>query len=305
MPGGRPQVHEPHAAPRWPLRSRPGAGAGRAERVLDEPLEAARLTVEIADPTAPAPAELAAVRRACARHNLCLYRTDPGAVDPAVLSGLAAALGLARRDHTLDADGHGVAAIHAHPREPMEAFIPYSTRALNWHTDGYYLPAATPIRAVVMHCARPAARGGETELLDPEVVLLALEQLDPRLARALARADAFTIPPREDAGGEARPAVTGPVFDRDPGSGALHMRYTARTRSIEWSPIPEVREARDALREILDRLAGGRLRLRLGAGEGVICNNVLHRRSAFEEGADPAARRLLYRIRALDRVGAA
>jgi alpha-ketoglutarate-dependent taurine dioxygenase len=304
MPGGRTHDRDLDPWPRWGIRAPLGARAGRAEALLHEPVDAERLTVEIAHPAAPTPAELAAVRRACARHNLCLYRTEPDAVDPGVLSALATSLGLVRRDRTLDADGHGVAAIHAHPRGPAEAFIPYSTRGLNWHTDGYYLPPGTPIRAVVMHCARPAARGGDTELLDPEAVFLALQQVDPRLPRALARADAFTIPAREDAHGEARPAVTGPVFGRDGTSGALYMRYTARTRSIEWSPAPEVREARDALREILERLPGGRLRRRLRAGEGVICNNVLHRRASFQDAPDPGACRLLYRIRALDRVAA-
>jgi hypothetical protein len=45
--------------------------------------------------------------------------------------------------------------------------------------------------------------------------------------------DAMTIPARTDEDGVARPAQSGPVFSVDV-QGALHMRYTARTRSIAW-----------------------------------------------------------------------
>ena len=278
-----------------------GAGARHAA-VRHEALDADRLSVEIADPAQPSTAELAAVAANCRRHNLCLYRTDPHAADADALSRLASALGLVRRDHSLDADARGVAAIRTDPARASQGFIPYSTRALNWHTDGYYRSPAAPVRAVLMHCAVPAAHGGETELLDPQAVHDALQHVDPRFTRALSRDDAFTIPAREDARGEARAAVTGPVFSVARAGGPVHMRYTARTRSIEWCRAPEVLEARDALRETIEDAPGGRLRIRLAAGEGVICNNVLHRREGYRDAAHDGAGRLLYRIRALDRV---
>jgi len=42
------------------------------------------------------------------------------------------------------------------------------------------------------------------------------------------------------------------------------------------------------------------LRYRLQAGEGLISNNALHNRTAFEDGA--AHKRLLYRARFFDRI---
>jgi hypothetical protein len=42
----------------------------------------------------------------------------------------------------------------------------------------------------------------------------------------------MTIPERLDEDGVARAEQTGPVFSVDAASGALHMRYTARTRSV-------------------------------------------------------------------------
>jgi alpha-ketoglutarate-dependent taurine dioxygenase len=41
---------------------------------------------------------------------------------------------------------------------------------------------------------------------------------------------------------------------------------------------------------------------RLRAGQGVICNNVLHRREAFVDDAPSGRRRLLYRARYHERV---
>jgi hypothetical protein len=45
------------------------------------------------------------------------------------------------------------------------------------------------------------------------------------------------------------------------------------------------------------------MRLKLGPGDGVICNNVLHERIGFETDPGPGPGRLLYRIRSYDRIG--
>jgi hypothetical protein len=41
---------------------------------------------------------------------------------------------------------------------------------------------------------------------------------------------------------------------------------------------------------------------RLRAGQGIICNNVLHSRTAFTDAADSGRGRLLYRARYHDRI---
>ena len=98
-----------------------------------------------------------------------------------------------------------------------------------------------------------------------------------------------------------RPAQTGPVFSTD--GGALHMRYTARTRSIEWRPDEATRAAVQYLRQILDGDSPYVFTLRLAGGQGLVCNNVLHDRSAFTDG--PTSGRLVYRARYFDRIGPA
>ena len=80
------------------------------------------------------------------------------------------------------------------------------------------------------------------------------------------------------------------------------MRYTARTRSIEWKDDRDVRNAIEFLRELLDSDVAWIFRHQLQAGQGIICNNVLHRREAFDDAAGNAQARLLYRARDHDRI---
>ncbi len=102
------------------------------------------------------------------------------------------------------------------------------------------------------------------------------------------------------AGDVARRARSGPVFSLLAASGDLHMRYTARTRSIAWHDDPATRAAVDALRAVLDAAAPYVHSLRLEPGMGIVCNNVLHERDAFSDS--PEHRRLVFRARYHDRI---
>jgi hypothetical protein len=111
--------------------------------------------------------------------------------------------------------------------------------------------------------------------------------------------EAMTIPPNVEAGTEIRGACVGPVFSVDALTGSLHMRYSARKRNIDWRDDELTREAADLITEILD-IDDLAYTYRLKAGEGVICNNVLHRRSGFNDSRNE--KRLMYRARYYDRV---
>jgi hypothetical protein len=102
------------------------------------------------------------------------------------------------------------------------------------------------------------------------------------------------------AGEVARRARSGPVFSLLAASGDLHMRYTARTRSIAWHDDPATRAAVEALRAVLDAAAPYVHSLRLEPGMGIVCNNVLHERDAFSDS--PEHRRLVFRARYHDRI---
>ena len=79
------------------------------------------------------------------------------------------------------------------------------------------------------------------------------------------------------------------------------MRYTARTRSIEWKQDAVTQEAVQFLEGLLSEDTDHILKYRLQPGQGVICNNVLHNRSGFIDDSD-SKQRLFYRARYYDRI---
>ncbi|MDK9694817.1 MAG: TauD/TfdA family dioxygenase [Siculibacillus sp.] len=279
--------------------------AWREAKLAAHPTDPSELLVDIADPLAPTLAELAAIEAAIARADMCLYRfaadrTDEGHARRAV-SALAAACGLTRFEKHRSAGPDGLVAIEVAEDAHRSGFIPYSTRPIGWHTDGYYAYEGPEraIRAMVLHCVRPAAEGGVNALLDHEIAYIRLRDRDPALVEALMRPDAMAIPPSVEEDGSVRDWAIGPVFEVDPATGGLLMRYTARKRHIVWADDSLTRAAVTALEEICatDPLV---FRLRLDAGQGVICNNVLHDRTAF--GDESHSTRLLYRLRSYDRL---
>ena len=259
--------------------------------------------IEIEDPYRLRSTEHEAITSQCARFNLALYRFARGKTDANALSAFAGAMGLERRDRTLGADDRGIARVQVVRHTRWAEMIPFTTRALNWHTDGYYNASNQSVRGVVMHCAHPAASGGENALLDPDLVYAAMHEQDPALVEALAHPCAMTIPAHEVDGALVRPARTGPVFGFLDDPPTLHMRYTMRTRSIRWRSTPDTARAVAALEATIASLAAHHVHVRFEAGEGVICNNVLHRRSAYVDGEDSP--RTLLRIRSFDPVPSA
>jgi alpha-ketoglutarate-dependent taurine dioxygenase len=266
------------------------------------PASLSDLVVRVRDPRALAPEERQALANRCARANMVIYASPDTSPDKDLPRLLARQFGVTRLDHNWLADDDGISSVAVTGEAGRGDYIPYTNRAIRWHTDGYYNPPDRRIRAMVLHCVSNAATGGENALLDHEIAYLQLRDADPAFVAALMQPDAMTIPARTDDTGVVRAAETGPVFSVDADNGALHMRYTARTRSIEWKDDKAVREAAACLEGIL---AGGSRcihRVTLQPGMGLLCNNVLHDRSAFID--DPSRPRLLYRARYYDRIQA-
>ena len=78
------------------------------------------------------------------------------------------------------------------------------------------------------------------------------------------------------------------------------MRYSARKKNIRWRDDAVTKAALDCLSELLGDDGGPVLRFNLKPGQGLISNNVLHNRTAFED--TPEQRRLLYRARFFDSI---
>lgn len=281
-------LEEPDALRRWGER-----------KLLSRPRRAEDLLVEVDDPRRPTATERRALLERLSVSNMALYASRAAEDDPGIVRGLARALGLATpyRGPLDGRDGIARIAVDAAPgsRRP---FIARTDRRMRWHTDGNASPE--PVRSFLLHCVRDAARGGELTLADPELAWLALADQGIEWVRALTAPDALTIPARMGADGVARAAATGPVFSIDARSGDLHTRFTGRRRHVQWGLDSVTAEAAARLAALLDRDAAHAVRVRLSPGMGVVCNNVLHMRSWFEEGAEST--RLMLRARFLERV---
>ena len=121
------------------------------------------------------------------------------------------------------------------------------------------------------------------------------------MVAALMHPEAFVIPPNELEGETLRGARPNPVFYVDAGSGALCMNYSMRKRNILWRSDAATDAAVDFLDDLLNGDGPYVFRHRMAAGEGLLCNNVLHDRAGFAN--DPAGPgRLMYRGRYFDRI---
>ncbi len=275
----------------------------RVQRCLHKPV------VEIQNPAQLEPRELSEIGEWVGAMNFALYRIDgKAAFGHHALIKLCRQVGLDRLVANPFADASGVSEIRVAEDARQRAYIPYSNRALNWHTDGYYNPPQERIHGFAMHTVRPAAEGGENRLLDHEVLYLLLRDRDPALAACLFEHDVMTIPP--GAHGASRPAYTGPVFSIT--ERRLHLGFTLRQRHIHWKPSRPVQAALAEIRAILDDENNPHiLTRRFAAGEGIISNNVLHNRTAFVEDAfadaaenrQPPPGRLVLRARFYDSIG--
>lgn len=271
----------------------------REAKLADAPRSAEELIVEVRDPRALTLSEHEALAERIRRCNMAIYASPLHAEDADIPRLLGKQFGLEHLDANWLAGEDGISSIRVFDGGTRKHYIPYTDKPIKWHTDGYYNPPERTIRAMVLHCVRSAAHGGDNRLMDHEMAWLLLRDENPQHIRALMQPDAMTIPERVDETDGVRGAQSGPVFSLDE-AGNLHMRYTARTRSIEWKQDEATLAAVAALERLLASDTPHILDTRLEPGMGLLCNNVLHDRSAF---ADEEFRpRLLYRARYLDRI---
>lgn len=276
--------------------------AWREAKLAGYPTTAEELIVDIANPFQISDAEYQALLQRLRKTNMAIYRTGlADNPDKAAPRALAERFGLTHLDSNLLADDDGLTSITVNPEGDHPKYIPYTNRPINWHCDGYYNTGEQQIRGMLLHCVRPAAEGGENQLLDHEIAYLQLRDENPDYIRTLMADDVMTIPPGKDGEGGERGASVGPVFSIHEASGSLHMRYTARKRNIEWKDDAATAAALAALERILTYENPYVFRARLESGMGLICNNVLHTRDGFNDLPDQP-KRLLYRARYFDRI---
>ena len=276
----------------------------RAWKLANWPVEATRQEfIPILNPNLVTAGEKEQLCAQCASTNFALYRlVNPELGTKDAMRAMVKQLGMEQLDKNLCADQDSISTLKIMDLGRASGYIPYTNKALNWHTDGYYNEIDQHIRSFMLHCVQPALVGGETMLINHELIYIHLHDHDPKLIRALMSPNAMRIPANVEQGVEIRSAQSGPVFYRDQKTNRLQMRYTARTRSVEWKDDIKVREATALIEQLLSDNEGLILRVTLQAGEGLICNNILHGRSTFTNGNIPTQQRVMYRARSYNRL---
>lgn len=274
--------------------------AWRECKLDDYPLDINDLIVKVNDPRCLTAVEFDAVHTRCRKTNLAIVAGPAGSkVDKDIPRALGARFGLTELDCNRGADDDGVTTLKVVGKEWRGNYIPYTNRPIHWHTDGYYNRPEQQIRGLLLYCVSPAARGGENALLDHEIAYIHLRDTNPDFIRALMQPAVMTIPPNIEEGIERRPVRSGPVFSVL-ADGTLHMRYTARKRNIEWSSDRLTQDAVAALNAFLGSDSPYIYRATLQRGQCLVCNNVLHDRSGFDD--DETHTRQLYRLRYYQRL---
>jgi alpha-ketoglutarate-dependent taurine dioxygenase len=275
--------------------------AWREAKLRSLPADLSSIFVEIDNPQYLTQTQRQAIIDRISATNMALFRlADPSNFTASDLKALGSQLGLDRLDDNLYADEQAISELRVIEKGRRGEYIPYTNRALGWHTDGYYNSPQHTIRAFMLYCEADAASGGENQLLDPELVYIHLRDKNPAFIESLMKDDVLTIPETIENGRQIRPTQQSAVFSIEEHTGALLMRYTQRKTYIQWKDDPMTREALTYLGEWFADDAAPILHYRLKPGEGLICNNVLHNRSAFENSAEQ--QRVMYRARYYDRV---
>ena len=216
------------------------------------------------------------------------------------LAAFGRQLGLHRIDCYPGQESNGITALSAvDASDPRAHYVPYSARALNWHTDGYYNDANSLIGAFTLYCHKQASEGGDNFVLDHEMLYLQIRDAAPDLLLALMDPQMMHIPANIRDGRVIRPAQSGAVFIIDADTGALRMRYSARPRHIEWKSDALSRRALEFMRELINDNEYV-FRFKLQNGQGLVCNNLLHGRTAFNDDSNTPDSRLYYRARYYD-----
>jgi hypothetical protein len=248
-----------------------------------------------------ADSQMADVQQQVDAYNFVIFEAPDTDFDKRDFIALNHQFGLHDLDINPGADADKVTALRVVSESDQRAqYIPYTNRAMNWHTDGYYNPHARRINAFSLYCVDQSARGGGNFLFDHEMMYLLIRDRSPEMLQALMHDDLMRIPANVQDNQVIRAEESGPVFSLQPVSCALNMRFTSRPQHIVWKSDKCSQQALNLVREIL--LQGqAMIEIRLHAGQGIVCNNILHGREAFQDDPQHPAR-LVYRARYYDAI---
>lgn len=256
--------------------------------------------VEISNPYELTTAEKDKIQHLCRYNSFALFeiKAQDDYFDAVVQ--INRQVGLLDYDQHLYAQNNELAYITQSDKQEQSEFIPYTNKAIGWHTDGYYNAMDNRVRAFSLFCVSPAATGGVNEWIEPQMAYMLLREDNADVVKALTHPQAMSIPEHKVNRQVRRAKSTGPIFFIDEPSAELYMRYTQRKKNIEFLDSSEIKQAIVLLDDLLKITTPHHFVYTMSAKQGLICNNVLHNRSAFID--DPEHPRLLLRGRYTNRV---
>jgi hypothetical protein len=270
----------------------------RDEKLANAHSDIESCMVELANPFSLNKAEKEKIQHLCRYNNFALFEITPQDDYDEAIVAINQQLGLVDYDQHLYAQSNGLAHISKSEKQKQAEFIPYTDKAIGWHTDGYYNSVENRIRSFSLFCVSPAISGGVNQWIDPQMVYLLLREDNADALKALSHPQAMSIPSHVVGGVTRREKSTGAIFFTDQRTNQLMMRYTQRKRNIEFFNSPEIKQAVVLLDNLLSAQTPYHFEHLMAANQGMVCNNVAHNRSAFSD--DPAHPRLLLRGRYLN-----
>tara|TARA_Y100000768_G_C23956289_1_gene672980 strand:+ start:103 stop:933 length:831 start_codon:yes stop_codon:yes gene_type:complete len=265
--------------------------AWAAQKEANIPSNISDLKISIKDINHVESDEILRIQAIVKRYNCCIYKSSSELKSKKDLLNFAQSIGMITYDKN-NIDNDPVCCITRNKPNDKKGYIPYTNKALNWHTDGYY--DHKPIYSWLLHCVAPAVEGGENRLLDHELVIrqYVLKYDDINL---LEKEDAFTIPGNEDAG---RLDTASYICSNNNKYKKLHMKFSMRKDNIKLNnkvglAIIKMRDV------IMNDCKKYYLTYKLSKDEGIISNNILHGRNSYRD--DDNVRKIL-RIRSYERI---
>jgi len=109
------------------------------------------LLVQIKDPYQLSDDEKAAIVQRCKNYNMAIYQlNNPDIQDKSLLHVLGKQLDMKNLDANIRADEDSVSSLEVR-EQAGNKYIPYTNKALSWHTDGYYNPLEKQIFGIIIH----------------------------------------------------------------------------------------------------------------------------------------------------------
>ena len=252
------------------------------------------LTVQITSPNAISKPEKSMVISLLENHNIVFFHIDRiKQTNKSTIKNFASQIGLSNYELDSQSDEDGLTEIKdIKTTEKLSEYVPYTTKELNWHTDGYYTDQKNSVLSWLLFCKTSAESGGINKYLDHEIAYILFNNISKRL-EDLMLDDACCIPENSITN---RKEVFNPVFMFK--NKKLHMKFSMRKKNIIWNN--NSLKAIDVLKSIIKDSSQYHITKKLDTGMGVITNNVIHMRTAFTNSKNK--NRLLYRLRSKKRV---